>query len=434
MICETKRNMASQITLKPVVDTRQQRPDGTYNVKIRVTYKRKSRILATTITAPAKDVDKNGILKGESLNRGYNLIFKFQKYLNELDFFLAETMTVDEVVKYIRRKGSGAGQFHLDFFTFAEKDVLPSKSQGTALTYQSALNSLRRFLNSSRLDINDITKSMLSDYLRFVDNEPKVVKLKAGGTKESDVAKRKQFSSIAYLGKLRIIYREAVSRYNDEDRGVINIPHDPFAGLSITVRGGVAHTAQTPEVIQRLINYSDRCLYNTRMALDIYIISFALMGMNTKDMFEAAPAKKGVIIYNRAKTRGRRQDNAEHRVLIDPRIAPLIEKHKDPTGQRLFNFYLYYKSASFMNHAIRQSLHSLAKKMEIEPFTMYAARHSWATIARSSRCGIDKATVDDCLVHVGDHRLADVYAEKDWQVFWDANKKVLDLFDWSAIQ
>ena len=426
--------MAGQITLKPLVDTRQQRPDGTYNVKVRVTYKRKSRILATTITAPAKDVDKNGILKGESLNRGYRLISRFQGYINELDFFLAETMDVDEVVRYIRRKGSGAGNFRLDFFQYAESEFLPSKPHGTSLTYITALNAFKRFISAEHIDINEITKTMLQDFAVFIDNEPKVSPRPLKDKKTAS-PKIKGQASVIYTTKLRKIFREAAYKYNDEDAGIINIPKDPFLKLKMpTVKTGVARTAQEPEVIQRLIDYSGKLTVTQRISLDIYLISFALMGMNTEDMMEAAPLKKGVLIYNRAKTRARRQDKAEHRVLIDPRIAPLIEKHRDPSGTRLFNFYLYYKNASALNHILRASLHAIADRMGIPRFTIYAARHSWATIARSSRCGIDKATVDDCLVHVGDHRLADVYAEKDWQVFWDANKKVLDIFDWSAIQ
>ena len=423
--------MANQITFRPVIARRQQHGDGSYNVKIRVTYKRSSRFLSTTITAPSKDVDKTGALKGESLARGWALIKKFQGYLNDLDFFLAESMTVDEVVAYLRKKGTNR-RFRLDFFEFAGQEVLPAMTPGTAAAYQTALNSFSRYLNSSRLDINDITKTMLMDFARHVDAEPKIIKDK-NGPRESTVAKRKGYSSALYLGKLRVIYKAAAKRYNDSDSDILLIPRNPFADLNMTAKGDVAHIAQEPEVIQKLIDYSGPCRPNTRRAIDAYLISFALMGINTKDLFECAPAKKGVIVYYRAKTRKRRRDKAEHHVKIDPRIQRLIEKYKDPTGKRQFNFYLNYKSEMAMNKAIRYSLHSLAKQLGVEPFSINAARHTWATIARSKRCGIDKATVDDCLVHMGDHKLADVYAEKDWQIFWDVNEKVLNIFNWSAL-
>lgn len=61
----------------------------------------------------------------------------------------------------------------------------------------------------------------------------------------------------------------------------------------------------------------------------------------------------------------------------------------------------------------------------------YAARHSWATIARGP-AGNEKATVDEGLVHKGDYSLADIYAERDWSRINEANRRVLDLFSWGA--
>lgn len=44
------------------------------------------------------------------------------------------------------------------------------------------------------------------------------------------------------------------------------------------------------------------------------------------------------------------------------------------------------------------------------------------------RLGVEKATVDEALGHVGDFRVADIYAERNWVLSWEANRRVLDLF------
>jgi integrase len=67
----------------------------------------------------------------------------------------------------------------------------------------------------------------------------------------------------------------------------------------------------------------------------------------------------------------------------------------------------------------------------LEPFTFYAARKTWATLARN-KAGIDKATVDECLCHRGDLRLADIYIERDWGLLDAANARVLDLLRWEG--
>ena len=64
----------------------------------------------------------------------------------------------------------------------------------------------------------------------------------------------------------------------------------------------------------------------------------------------------------------------------------------------------------------------------VEVFTFYAARHTWASLARKE--GIDKSTIDDCLGHRGSYQAADIYAEKAWELMQEANGKVLGLFTW----
>lgn len=51
-----------------------------------------------------------------------------------------------------------------------------------------------------------------------------------------------------------------------------------------------------------------------------------------------------------------------------------------------------------------------------------------ATLAR--KAGVEKALVDECLCHVGDFQLTDIYAERDWDLINGANEKVLALFRW----
>ena len=76
----------------------------------------------------------------------------------------------------------------------------------------------------------------------------------------------------------------------------------------------------------------------------------------------------------------------------------------------------------------------IGDKLGIEDLEYYAARHSWATLACSTAVGIDKATVHEALNHVDDKmKVTDIYIDHDWSVIWEANRKVLELFDWSKV-
>lgn len=428
---------SSSITYKAVVMPAQKRKDGSYNIKIRVTFKRVSRYLSTNLTATSKDITAKGELKGAALISANRVISQFYQYANELNYFSLQEMSVDDVLRYIRRKASNGGVFRLDFFEFAYA-YAATKSRGTEGTYITAINAFKRFLKVDAIDINDITYQMIYNFGEFLDNEPKqFARLVDTNPKKKVVsyAKKKGAARVGYTIKIKAIYQEAKKKYNDEDNGIVNIPKNPFQKLELKYSPSLTHSAKSPEWIQNIISYHGPCTSGQRLALDIYIISFALMGMNAVDLLEAAPARKGIITYNRAKTRDRRPDRAEHRVKIDPRIKPLLDKYKDPEGKHLTNLYLYYRSNEALDCSLRCLYRSWALANDEIPFTLYSARHSWATIANSSLIHIDKAVVNECLVHKDQGlKMADVYIERDWQNLWDANTKVLDLFDWSNIK
>ena len=78
---------------------------------------------------------------------------------------------------------------------------------------------------------------------------------------------------------------------------------------------------------------------------------------------------------------------------------------------------------------VNKGLKRWCEDERIPVFTFGAIRHSWATIARY-KAKVEKATVDECLCHIGDYRVTDIYLERDWALLDDANRKVLELFRW----
>ena len=169
-----------------------------------------------------------------------------------------------------------------------------------------------------------------------------------------------------------------------------------------------------------------------KKAADMFVLSFGLMGMNAVDLHGCLPPKGDILIYNRTKTKGRRDDRAEMHVKIDKRIRPLFDSWIDPTGKRALR--VYKTTANTFSAELSVGLRRACKIMGItEPLTFYSARHTWATLAYSA--GVDKAVINDCLCHIDKNMsITDIYIAKDWEVMWRANEKVLDLFDWSSTQ
>ena len=169
--------------------------------------------------------------------------------------------------------------------------------------------------------------------------------------------------------------------------------------------------------------YKSTCRYD--LAKDCFIMSFCLMGMNSVDLYNASEFKDGRIIYNRTKTKDRRLDSARMEVIVPKLILPLLEKYKDKTGQRLFNFHHYYADHKAFNKAINYGLKEIGQQLGIDDLEYYAARHSWATIALN-KVGIDKYTVHAALNHVDESmRVTDIYIERDFVNENKANAKVV---------
>lgn len=417
----------SSVTFTPFVVQSRKRADGTMPVKIRVTFKRKSRWIATNLVATAQDLTRSGKLKNPYLKaRADALIKELQDTAGTLSPFAADEMDVDGVLQFLKSAQS-ADTFHLDFFEYG-RNVAAGLSESNGKTYNVALNAFGRFLGRPTIDINEITTAMIRDFVAYIEAEPKVIKRKEKNTAPPK-AKKRGIMAYNYVSTLRSIYRRAREAYNDEDEGRIVIPRTPFEGVH--PRKGV-HVGQRnlgPEVIQRIIDAKpDRA--SLRFALDVFLLSFATMGANLADLYAAAPPVAGVWSYERKKTAERRNDRARMQVTVQPELGPILARLGASDGKHWLSLYTRGKDASAVGFKVNLGLKKWAQQEGIEAFTLYAARHSWASIARSAAVGVDKATVDDCLNHVT-MAVADIYIDKDYSVFDAANRKVLDLFTWA---
>ena len=147
------------------------------------------------------------------------------------------------------------------------------------------------------------------------------------------------------------------------------------------------------------------------------------MGANLADLYEASVKKlreDGVWEYRRRKTRTRRADSAQMKVTVPQEIYGRLDA--------LERLRVMAGKAEYATAKVNKGLARWCRDNDVPVFTFYAARHSWATIARKE--GVEKATVDECLCHVGDYRLTDIYAERSWELMDRANRVVLDLFSW----
>ena len=235
-----------------------------------------------------------------------------------------------------------------------------------------------------------------------------------------------------YLISIKKLFNEAKKKYNKKEKNLILIPNSPFMELEIPKQEATRKRAISADIIKKLWKlpykdmkkgYKSTCHYN--LAKDCFILSFCLMGINSADLYNATEMEGNTIVYNRTKTKDRRLDKAQMKVDIPKLVLPLVEKYKDKTGKRLFNFYQYYADEKGFNKAINYGLKEIGTILEIDDLEYYAARHSWATIALN-KVGIDKYIVHAALNHIDDAmKVTDIYIERDFVNENKANAKVV---------
>lgn len=395
-------------TVKAVVLPSARRADGTWNVKIRVTYNRQSRWLGTPLFVTASQLTRGHNIKdATAVQNAERYVAQVRDALAKMPPFWLEGRTVDDAVRWIKRELSQPS-FRLDFLAFG-REVARGKGAGTARTYEVALNAFARFIGRDECDVSEITTLLLREFVEWCP--PGAVAI--------------------YLSRLRHVYDQARARYNDEDAGVIRIQRNPFSGVR-TPR--VVHQGASPltvRTMQRLIDARTDDP-DERRALDWFVLSFGLMGMNYIDLLEAEPPRDGELSYFRRKTRRRRSDKAEMRIEVPACLAPFIARQRASRGARWLDAPREWDEQRLARR-LNVGLRSWAERegVNVRKLSFYSARKTWGTVARSAACKIDDGLIDDCLNHKT-HALLDVYAERDWQVLNDANAKVLSLFSWPA--
>lgn len=405
-------------TFKAEISRAERRKDGTWNVKIRITHRRKVRRYSTQMYATDKDVTRSGKLKNQIIiDNTEATIREWRGRLNTLGS-RADMMDVDEIVRYLTSPPEGEG---IPMFPWMEAWLEKIPQPGTRRNYQTAVNVFRKFLG---MDIN-FQQLRTSTLRQFVES------------KGMDKA-------APQLIHLRKMFREAMATYNDDD--VVRIPRDPFLRLPIVIPKRKTDRSTTVDTIRRIAGIPDEASHCSlrNLARDMFLLSFMLIGTNLADLYVAEHPIDGMLTYQRAKTKGKRPDKAEITIRVHPMAQAIIDRYKGK--ERMLNLSTRYISRKIAQDCIQRGVHiikeylinnyrqehpgmsepEIIKAMRLQEFSLYSARHSWATIARND-LNIDKYTVHEGLNHVDmATKVTDVYIKRDFTRINEANFKVIE--------
>ena len=409
--------MASFVYYTPI---EQMRKDGSINIKIRVVHKRVSKIIATPWNVTKKDLTPKGVLKNyRYIDRVEQLIQRYKLHLSSLGEAV-ERYSCQQIVNELSALDNPKSDapFELDFVKYTRDYIELLKSQGknTWKCYYTAINSFCEGIGRESVDIADVNAKLINGWLRWLTMR---------------VGENSRAPSL-YVQCLKAMHNRAKAEFNDEDDRVVKIALSPFKRVAPTRHVVARKRALSVEQMRAIarLEPSDAQLSGVRrfeLARDVFMLSFYLVGMNAVDLFNCIVIEKGRITYERTKTRTRRADRALISIAIPPEAEALVEKYRDPTGERVFDFYRLYSTMNNFNAALNKGLKRVGELVGVEDLQFYAARHSWATVAVND-AGVDKYTVHEALNHVDPSMsVTDIYIRKDWRRIDEANRRVLDL-------
>ncbi len=367
--------------VKILLDKRSKKEDGTFPIILRLVINRKSTSISLNLSVPEKAWDENkesiktSYKKIENVIRQNNVIQK--KRSHALDILLnleesgkLETLPITEVKKLILGKKSG-----VTFFSFTEKLIEDMKKEGkvgNARVYKETLTWVKKYAGEQDFPFKHITFK----WLKKLEN-----KYLAKGFKVNGLSVR--------LRTIRGIYNRAIKE------GVIdrnNYPFDIYSIKSVATQ----KRAISNDDLQKIVQAELDDLQMAR-AREFFMISYYLMGASFIDMayLKVADYREGRVKYKRKKTGGlyNVKVSKQLKLLLAPYlegkskedfILPII-KEAHPTKEK------EYYAVRYAMRQYNKDLKKLAEHLsiEVESFSSYVSRHTFATNARDREIPLD---------------------------------------------
>lgn len=356
-----------------ILDTRREKKNGLYPVKIRLTYKRKQKyypigfdisednwgIIFITKKKELKQ-DKEDIL--QSFEKATSTIK--QVYTNE------EHFSFELFDKYYGiEKDSNLN----DLFTAKIKELEKEGRVGTAQLYTCTINSLLEYTSKENLEISEITIDFLGNYERWMidsDNSYTTVGI--------------------YLRHLRAIVNLAIEN-KFLNKSKYPFGKDKYQIPTSETRNIAFNLAQVNEIK----NFPLKTGSSADLARDIWLFSFYSNGMNMYDicLLKYADIANGEFHFFRKKTIKTSKKKIEILVTILPEHEHIFKKWSKPGNSSDYVFPFLEKNlkpkeekerVKNLTKLVNKYIDRIGKQLGLERITTYSARHSFGNILNSN--------------------------------------------------
>lgn len=364
----------SKPTFQVILDDRRVRSDGSYPLKLRVTYDRKRKYYNTGINLTEDEFKKLNNSKLEHLKeiKGQTKLLesKAERIYREMDEF---TFVMFEKLLFHKIEEKRPTDVYSILSDYIAK-LRGEDRVSTAQSYECALKSLKKF--KPRLVFEDINPEFLNKYERYM----------------LGIGKASTTVGI-YLRSLRTIYNQAI------EQGLVKKELYPFKKSKFQIPAGQnIKKALTISEIEQIFNYVTVSGSSEDKAKDFWIFSYLCNGLNLKDIcrlrYKDMDGDNLTVI--RAKTQlSTKSRQKPIRIYLTDHAKAIIKKWGQPAySPTTYIFPILAENISalrerelvqYFNTLINKYMKRIGKGLGFaKPVTTYTARHSFSTVLKRS--------------------------------------------------
>jgi len=306
--------------------------------------------------------------------------------------------TADEIISVFQKAANEQTLFN--FMNDITAQLRQMCKYRTSETYHATLRSFMQFRGNKDILLDEVDSDLMLMYEAWLRNR--------GLSKNS---------SSFYMRILRAVYNRAVEKELTSNRNPFK---HVYTGIDKTVKRAIPLKA-----IKKIKNLDLSLQPALDFARDMFLFSFYTRGMSFIDMahLKKKDQQHGILSYRRRKT------GQQLLVKWEKCMQEIADKHKTDYGSPYLLQILkhpYDNRSQYKNALYRtnKNLKEVAKLAGISiPLTLYVARHSWASIAKSKNIPI--SVISEGMGHDSEMTTQIYLASLDNSVVDRANTQIL---------
>ena len=324
-------------------------------------------------------------------------IKRLQTIINQLENKRVK-YTADNIITTFQKQANEQSLFNFMQGVIAQLQQMGK--QRTSETYRCTLKSFMQFREDKNVLLEDIDSDLMMMYESFLNNR--------GLTKNS---------TSFYMRILRAVYNRAIEKDLTTNRNPFK---HVYTGIDKTIKRAIPLKA-----IKQIKNLDLSLQPSLDFARDMFLFSFYTRGMSFIDMayLKKKDLSNGILSYRRRKT------GQQLFIRWEKCMQEIVNKYDNPQSEFLLpiikradkdNRLQYQSALRFVNNHLKSVVALLNIGITI---SMYTARHSWASIAKSKNIPI--SVISEGMGHDSEMTTQIYLASLDNAVVDRANAQIL---------